>query len=131
MGAVQALQMITERQSEGMRNGPILALHVLPFNSLFMSTEATTNHIDTIVAELGAKTGLSAEHARTALHVVLDQLKSHLPASVGGQLLPMLEGKSFDMTSAMGETLKGWTGAAGDKLEDLKDDAGDLLKKIF
>ena len=87
--------------------------------------------MEELIKSISAKTGISADQAKTALNTVLGALKDKVPASLGGQLESLLAGKELDFSSILKEVSADKVGdlkeAASEKLDDLKD----TFKKLF
>lgn len=66
--------------------------------------------MDEIVKLVVEKTGIPDEVARVAVKVVIDYLKTKLPAPIGGQLDDILAGKPLDSAGGLVDKLKGILG---------------------
>ena len=69
--------------------------------------------MDELIKQITAKTGISEEHARTAVNTVTGFLKEKLPAPIAGQIDNVMSG----------------AGGAGDAIGDLASKAGSFFGK--
>lgn len=96
-----------------------------------------------LINKLTSEVGLSAEQASKTMAVVMDFVKSKLPASLSGNLDAMFSGaqgtvkeeslqdKAEDFAEAAKDKLEDLAGQAKDKLSDAADKAEELAKDAF
>ena len=76
--------------------------------------------MDELIKQVTAKTGISEEHARSAVNTVLDFIKARLPAPIAAQVDNVVGGGA-GVVGGLGEGL-------GDGLSDVSSKIGGLFK---
>lgn len=82
-----------------------------------------------LINKLSTEVGLSAEQASKTVNVVMEFIKSKIPASLSGNLDAMFSGVKGDAKpESFSDKAEDFAEAAKDKLEDLADQAKDKLE---